>query len=539
MKPIYIFGHKKPDTDAVTSAIAFSTLQNKLGTLSKPMILDSINKETEFVLNYFNVPVPKYLDNVKIQIKDLNYIKNCYINENDSIKKMYDYMCENNITGVPVVNDDKKLKGLVTSKMIGKELINGNFTKLITSYDNIIQVLNGENIFKFDDEIDGDLIVASFGSSTFLNTLSLNNRTIMIVGDRYSLIDAAVKNKIKLLIVVGNLNISEEHLSIAKENKVNIIRTSFDTLNTVHLIGLSNYAKNLLADSRNIYFNENDYYDDFKDKCSKLGYNNYPVIDNKGNCLGLIRLTDINKIDKKKVILVDHNEAEQSVDGLEESEVIGIIDHHKIGSLTTNMPIDFRNMIVGSTNTIIYSMYKERNIDIPKDIAGIMLAGILSDTLKFTSPTTTELDKIAALNLAIIANVSIDKFAAEMFKVGTNLAGKTLEQIIEGDMKVFDINDKNIAISQVISLNSKEILDKKDEYISKINEMKSNRKFDLVVMCVTDLLDNGSYILYDDESKDLVGRAFDNEEIYQGYFVKDCLSRKKQVVPLITSVIEN
>lgn len=537
MREVYIFGHKKPDTDSVTSAIALANLKNKLGVISKPMILGHINKETEFVLKYFNIPVPEYLEDVKLQIKDLNYYKNCFVNENDSISFTYNYMTKKNITGVPLVDSNKKFKGLLTSKMIGYELINGDFTKLNTSYDNIINVLKGEAVLKIDDEIKGNIIAASYRSTTFLNNLSINKDTIMIVGDRHSLIEAAVNTGIKLLIIVGNSEIKEEHVKLANKNKVNIIRTSYDTFHTAKLIGLSNYVKNMLTDTRTISFNENDYYDDFKEKSVRLGHNNYPVVDDKGKCLGLIRITDINEINKKQVILVDHNEESQSVEGLEEAEILEIIDHHRIGALTTNMPINFRNMTVGSTNTIIYSLYVENNITISRDIAGIMLSGIISDTLKFTSPTTTEYDKYVSSRLALIASVDIDVYSNEMFKAGTNLKGKSLEEIIQGDLKIYEVNGKKIAISQLITLNSEEILNKKEEYIKKLNEIKFNKGFDLIVLCVTDIIKDGSYIFYDEDSEEIICNAFDNDNMNEGYFFAKCLSRKKQLVPIIMRVI--
>jgi len=537
MREVYVFGHKKPDTDSVTSAIALSHLKNRLGILSKPKILGNINKETEFVLKYFNIEVPEYLEDVKIQIKDINYYKNCFINENDSISKTYEYMYNKNITGVPIVDKQNKFKGLLTSKIIGNELINGDFTKLKTSYNNIVEVLKGEEILKYDDEIEGSIVAASFRSTTILNTIEFKKDTIMIIGDRHSIIEAAVNNGIKLLIIVGNLEIKEEHVNIARENKVNILRTEYDTFHTAKLIGLTNYCKNLLTDMRSISFNENDYYGEFKEKCIKLGYNNYPVIDDNNTCLGLIRITDINEINRKQVILVDHNELSQSVEGLEEAEILEIIDHHKLGALTTNMPINFRNMIVGSTNTIIYSLYNESNVTIPKDIAGIMLSGIISDTLKFTSPTTTEYDKYVALQLSDIAGIDIEEYSKKMFKAGTNLKGKTIDQIIDSDIKVFEEKNKKIAISQVITLNSEEILNKKEEYINKINEIKNNRGYDLLLLCVTDIIKDGSYIFYDEKSNEIISNAFDIEDIYEGYFFEKCLSRKKQIVPNIMKVI--
>ena len=538
MREVYIFGHKKPDTDTVTSAIALSYLKNQIGIKSKPMILGKINNETEFVLNYFNIEVPEYLEDVKLQIKDINYYKDCYLNEFDSLSKAYNYMGMKNITGVPIVDSDNKFIGLLTSKMIGNELINGDFNNLNTSYNNILEVLKGEEVLKFDDNIKGNIVAASFRSTTILDTIEFKKDMIMIIGDRHSVIEAAVKSSIKLLIIVGNLEIKEEHLKIAKENKVNIIRTHFDTLKTAKLIGLSNFVKNLITDTRTISFKENDYYDDFKDKSIKLGHNNYPVVDDDGRCLGLIRVTDINKKDRKQVILVDHNSLSQSVDGLDEAEILEIIDHHNISALTTKMPINFRNMTVGSTNTIIYSLYNESNVNIPSDIAGIMLSGIISDTLKFTSPTTTEYDKYVATRLAEIAKINIEQYSSAMFKAGTNLKGKTIDEIIQGDIKIYEVDNKKFAISQIITLNSEDIIDKKEEYIEKLNEMKNNRGLDMIIMSVTDIIKDGSYIFFDESSSEDVAQAFGFDVIEQGYFFQKCLSRKKQIVPLIMSVIK-
>ena len=537
MREVLIFGHKNPDTDSVTSAIALSSLKNKIGMISKPMVLGRINKETEFALNYFKIDIPEYLDDVKLQIKDIDYYKNCNINEKSSIKKAYDYMFKNNVTGVPVVDNNNKFKGLLTSKMIGAELINGDITYINTSYYNIMEVLNGEEVLKFNEEIKGSVIAASYRSETFLNKYELKNDTIMIVGDRHSLIEKAIESKIKLLIIIGGFNIKEEHVKLAEENKVNIIRTPYDTYHTAKLISLSNYCKNLTGDMRNIKINENDFYDDFKERSNKLGYNNYPVVDDNNNCLGLIRITDINDLSRKQVILVDHNESSQSVDGLDEAEILEIIDHHKLGNITTSMPINFRNMTVGSTNTIIYSMYLENNVEIDPSIAGLMLSGIISDTLKFTSPTTTEYDKYVANKLAYIANVNIDKYSNKMFKAGTDLKGKTIEEILDRDLKVFEEENKRIAVSQVITLNSEEILEKKEEYIEKINEIKKNRQYDIFVVSITDIIKNGSYIFYDDDSKVLISDAF-NIDIYEGYFLDKCLSRKKQIIPPIVNVIK-
>ena len=245
MKKTYIFGHRKPDTDAVMSAIALSYLKNKLGENTEPRVLGSVNKETKYVLNYFNLKEPRYLNDVKLQIKNVDYMKKCYMNEKSSVNESYIYMQQNNLSGLPIVDDNKKLTGLVTLKELAHELIQGDLTKLNTSYDNIIKTLNGIEILKYDDEISGNVLAASFRSTTFMQNIELKNDDILIVGDRQSILEFALRAKVKLIIVVGDGEINESNFNLAKENKVNIIKTPYDTFHTTKLINLSNYISSM------------------------------------------------------------------------------------------------------------------------------------------------------------------------------------------------------------------------------------------------------------------------------------------------------
>lgn len=537
MEKVYIFGHQKPDCDSITSAISLSYLKNKLGMHTVPARLGEINDETKFVLKYFNVSTPMFLSDVKLQLKDLDYHKDYYVNQNISIGETYQYMTEKGITGVPVVDDNKKFVGLVTAKTIFKDLINGDFGFLHTSYDNLLKTLEGEEILRFDSEITGNILAAAYRSSTIINNVRLKNDHILIVGDRHSVIEYAIMSKVKLLIVVGMGEIKSEHLELAKLNHVNIIRTKFDTFYTTKVIGLANYLKNVIPNDRPYTFDESTYYDDFVVKTSKLKHNNYPIIGRNNVCKGLIRITEISDKKHKKVILVDHNELEQSADGLDEAEIIEIVDHHKIGNISTKNPINFRNMSVGCTNTIVYQMYIENNIEIPREIAGLMLSGILSDTLVLSSPTTTELDKIAVEKLAKIVDIDYQAYALEMFKAGTSLQGKTIEEIVNTDIKGFSNDDINFAVSQVFTLDIDSILSKQEEYIHYINELATSREYRLVLLVVTDIIRNGSYLLYTDNAKEIVADAFNFLDIIQGQYVEGVVSRKKQIVPAIMEVI--
>jgi manganese-dependent inorganic pyrophosphatase len=538
MEKIYVFGHKKPDTDSVAASISVSYLKNKLGLNTEPRVLGDINNETQFVLDYFNMKTPEYLNDVKLQIKDVNYHKDYYINEKASIKQAYDYMIEKGITGVPLVDENKKFVNLVTLKIIVNNLISGDFEQLDTSYENILNTLNGEEILKFDDKISGKLNVASFRSTTFMNNVSLDPKDILIVGDRHSIIEYAVNSKIKLLIITGKGLIKEEHLNIAKKNKVNIIRTDLSTFNTTKIINLSNYISSLTKSLEPYTFNYNDYYDDFIDKSYKLKHNNYPVIDDNGICNGLIRITDIDDKNKKKVILVDHNEITQSADGIEEAEILEIIDHHKIGNFSSILPINFRNMPVGSSNTIIYQLFKENNVEIPKNIAGVMLSGILSDTLIFKSPTTTEYDKIAVNDLAKIAGVNYETYGLEMLKAGSSVNGKTLEEIIYTDFKNFNVNNKKIAVCQIFTVDPDSINKDKDKYIEILNNIAKFNEYYILCFLVTDIMKNGSYFYFNDTATNILGNCFNIEDFKQGIYMDDVVSRKKQVIPPMINYIE-
>jgi len=539
MKKTYIFGHRRPDTDSVTSAIALSFLKNALGYDTKPMILDNINKETEFVLKYFGVEEPEFLNDVKLQVSDIDYYKECFINENSTIKEAYEYMKDKNITGVPLVDKMKKLKGLITVKMLGNDLVNGDFTHIRTSYDNILKTIDGKEILRFDKEIDGDIIAAAFKSTTFLSDIILDRKNVLIVGDRHSVIEYAVESGVQLIILVGNSDIKSEHIEIAKKNRVNIIQTTHDTFHTAKLIGLSGYVKHLLSEKRVEKIELTEYYDDFVALSNKQGYNNYPIIDNNGICLGLIRVTDIKKKHKKKVILIDHNESTQSAVGLDEAEILEIVDHHRIGDLTTNKPINFRNMTVGSSNTIVSLMFKEANVKVPKKIAGIMMAGIISDTLCLTSPTTTDMDRQAVEELSRVVNEDIQEFSKKMFEAGTMLNGKSKDEILNEDFKVFPIDDNKIAISQIFSLNAKEILDVKEEYIELMENICANKGYKIMIFSITDINANGSYILYNVKSENILKEALNLQNIEQGQYLHGIVSRKKQLVPVLMKYLKN
>lgn len=531
MEKVYIFGHKNPDTDSVTSAIALEYFKKKLGINAEARVLGELNEETKFVLNYFGIKEPKYLNDVNLKLKDISYYKDFFINESASIKETYDFISLNNVTGVPIVDKDNKFLEIVTAKTLLKNLFEEN-NNLNTTYENILKTLSGEEVLKYDDVIKGTVSAVSYKSTTFLEDFKLSNESILIVGDRHSIIESAVLNKVKLLIIVGNGKIKEEHIKIAMENKVNIIRTPYDTFKTIKKVSLSNSISNLLKNERSYVVYENEYYNDFLETAKELGFNNFPIVDKNNVCKGLYRLTGTDKKSKKKVILVDHSEKEQSVDGIDEAEITEIIDHHNLGNITTSAPLNFRGMAVGSTNTIVYFLFYENGILIPKDIAGIMLSGILSDTLALTSPTTTDIDKNVVEKLALISGVDYKVFSKEMFTAGSNFTNKTPEEIINIDNKAYQTNDKHFKVSQVTTTCIDEILDRKEGIIHALEDCKQKNNLDFVLFLATDIFENGSYLFFTEGMEKILEKIYD-KEIKQGVFIEGCVSRKKQVVPAI------
>lgn len=537
MNKVFIFGHKKPDTDSVCSAISLSYLKNKLGYNTVPMVLGEINNETKFVLNHFNVEVPNYLNDVKLQIKDLDYLKDVFVNKSMSIFATYNYMNEQKISNVPVVDSNNKFLGTTSMKDIATDAITGEEEVLNTSYDNIVDVLKGKALLKFDEDIKGNLLVASFKNSTFLENVKLDKDTILIVGDRHRIIEYAVESGIKLIILTGSSRIKDEHIEIAKKNKVNIIKTDYFSFRVARLIRLSNYVDTILNNENIVYFDELEDVKDFIDIATKTRYSYFPVVNKAGDCLGTIKLADSSNKHKKQVILVDHNEFEQSVDGLDEADILEIIDHHKLGTIGTSLPINFRNMPVGSTCTIIYMLYRENNVPIPKTIAGILLSGIISDTLLLVSPTTTDIDRKVSRDLSEIAEINMEEYAMEMFKAGSVLKGKNHEEILYTDFKTFTINNKKVGVSQISTVNTDEFENASKEYIELIEKIAKNNDYYILVLLVTDILNNGSYIYYNQASEDILNNCFNVEPLKQGYYLEGIISRKKQVIPNIMEVL--
>lgn len=534
-----IFGHKKPDSDSVMSAIGLSYLENECGNNTEPRVLGNINKETKYAIDYFNLEEPAYLNDVKLQLKDVNYHKGFFMKENDSIYEGYQYMLNENLTGLPIVKEDDIFSGLITMKDLSRNMLNDDTEKLETSYQNVLDVLGGVEILKFDKEIKGNILAAAFDSATFLKNIKLSENEILIVGNRQDIIEYAISSKIKLLVVTGGGAINEDLLEKAKTNKVNVVGTDLDTYHVARLISLANYIKTMVSSYNPTKFLDTDYVDEIMDINNKLKHTNYPVVDKNNKCLGLFRITDLSEKNPKQVILVDHNEKKQTADGIDEAVIKEIIDHHNLGSITTSAPVNFRNMAVGSTCTIVYTMFMEREIKIPKNIAGALLSGVLSDTLILKSPTTTERDRQAVKDLARIAEVNYEEYGMEMLKAGTALDGMSKEDVLYNDFKLYTVGEDTFGVGQFFTMNFDEIKKEMDEYVKVLDSIAEANNYSFLALYVTDIIKNGSYVLYNTKAQDKVEIMYANLDVCEGFFVDKCVSRKKNVIPLVMELFEN
>ena len=530
---IYVFGHRNPDTDSVTSAIALAHLKQQLGQNAIPAILMPINDETKYALDYFKVETPKQIDDVKIKVKDLEYSRDYTMREYESIFDAYNYMSKIGISKIPVVDEHRNMLGIVSMKDIAKAQFNGDYDHIEATFDNIVEIIEGEEILKFDDEIKGKVIVAAYKKKTFIDNVKIDSDTVLILGDRNTLIEHAITSQVKLLIITGNHSIKEEHLELAKKNKVSIIRTPYDTLNTTRVFNICNKVSTVMNSDKVLCINENEDLSEFIKIANKTRFSYYPVLDNSSKCLGILRFSDVGYNNKKQVILVDHNGYDQSAIGLDEANILEIIDHHNISTIVTGSPINFRTMPVGSTCTIVATMFEENQIAIPKSIAGLLLSGILSDTLILTSPTTTDIDRKMVEKLTKIADVDYEKYGFEMIKAGTSIEGKSKEEIITSDFKAFPVGDLKYAIGQFFTLSIDEIIKEKEDYIKILNDMADKNNYEFVIFAVTDIIKNGSYVFYSKRAENILKSMWNKEEITQGIFVDGLVSRKKQLVPFI------
>lgn len=538
----YIFGHKNPDTDSVCSSIAYAEFKNKTSDIPAiPYRLGDINRETAFILDYFNVETPELLETVKTQVNDLNIDKIAPVSPDISIKTAWNIMKKNKIKMLPIVDSNELLCGVASVSNITKSYMdiwdNTIISKSNTSIENIMDTLNGNSdyVSSKNRNYEGKILVAAMHPDSIEDILEPGD--IVLCGNREDSQRIVVEKGAALLIITGGHDASEEILAVAKKHHCSVISTPYDTFTASRLITQSIPLGYVMSKRKMVSFKTDDFVDEIKDIMLETRYRSYPVVDNDNKVVGAISRYHLISKNKKKVILLDHNEKQQSVHGLEDAEICEIIDHHRIADVETGLPIYFRNEPVGSTSTIVGSIFFENGIRPSKQVAGLLSAAIISDTLLLKSPTSTRVDEHILKRLADIARIDIDAFAKEMFKAGTSLEGKTADEIFYQDFKTFTLNSLKIGVSQISTLYLEGFEPLKDDVITLMETVAKNENYDLILLMVTDILNTGSEFIGVGEYKDLVGKAFDVSLQERSTYVPGIVSRKKQVIPPLTKAI--
>ena len=536
---IFVIGHKNPDTDSICSAIAYCDIKNRTTQDSKYIAkrAGQINEETEYVLNRFGVQPPGYLSNIGTQVKDMDIRLSPEANKSMSLKNAWDLMQENSIVSLPIREKDGTLEGLITIGDIAKTYMDTTDSYLLsrarTQYQRIAETIggkvvegNGHGYF-----IQGKIMVATANPDKMKEYVEENDMIIM--GNREEDHLQAIEQNVSCIIVGLGIEVTEKVLKLAHEKDIIIISSPYDTFTISRLINQSIPVKYIMKTENLVTFKTEDFTDDIQDVMIKHRHRAFPVIDKKGKCIGTISRRNFLDMHRKKVVLVDHNEKDQAVDNIDKAEIMEIIDHHKLGTLQTMQPISFRNQPVGCTGTIMYQMYGEQKLEIPPKIAGLLCAAIISDTLMFRSPTCTLQDKMAAGALALIADISIEEFAREMFKAGSNLKDKSPEEIFYQDYKKFIAEgDVCFGVGQISSMDVDELKEIKERLLPFMVSECGRHGVSRVYFMLTNIMEQSTELLfYGEGSEEMAVNAFKMQPENGTIYLKGVVSRKKQLIP--------
>lgn len=539
---IYVVGHKNPDTDSICSAICYAYLKRALTGLNYvPSRAGEINAETKFVLEHFQAEVPEFVENVFTQVKDVEYRHMDGVSGEISIKQAWEILSKTHATTLPSVDKHGKLMGLITVGDIAMTYMEVYDNQIIatakTPYRNIIETLSATLLVGDEKELvtTGKVLIAAANPDMMEQYISKND--IVILGNRYESQLCAIEMDAQCIIICDGAQVSKTITKLAEDRGCFIISTPYDTYTVARLINQSIPIRYFMKKNNLITFSLEDYITDIRKILASKRHQYYPVLDAYGKYVGLLSQRNYLNANPKKVILVDHNERSQTVDGIDEVTLLEIIDHHRIGNIQTMNPVYFRNQPLGCTATIIYQMFQETNTEIPKKIAGLLCAAIISDTLMFRSPTCTAEDEDACRKLAKIVNVDIENFAVAMFNAGSRLENKTDEEIFHQDYKVFSNNDFTFGIGQITSFSDKSLTQIKPRILEYMKTFLINEKVDMLFFMLTNIFsENTELLYYGKDAKQLVSKAFKIEDVgEESIILKDVVSRKKQVIPILMS----
>ncbi len=544
-RSINVIGHKNPDTDSICSAIAYAHLKNIITDKTyEPRRAGEMNQETAFVLERFGFLPPRICLDVHAKVRDIDirYIEG--VDGNMTVRRAWETMRDQDITTLPITNSDDTLEGLITLKRIAMANMDSldphSVSNAHTPISNIVETLQGTLVTgSAAHSLDHGKIVIAAGSPEAMETM-VEPGDIVVVANRYEAQLCAIELEAACLVVCMTPNIAKTIVKIAKEHNCTVISTPYDTYQASNLINQSIPIRHPMVRSI-ISFQLSTPVEEAKEIMGKVRHNYFPVVDKQGVYQGVISRRNVLNLKRKQLVLVDHNEKTQCVDGFEDAEILEIIDHHRIGNLETTGPVYFRNQPVGCTATIVYQMYCENGIEIPENIAGILCSAILSDTLIFRSPTCTQQDKYVAEQLARIAGIDIDTFAVEMFEAGENLEGKTPDQILQQDYKVFASNKIRFGVGQGSYVSDKNRAAAKRMMQPHLEQVLSREDVDEIFYLVTNIVTQSSEVLYaGPRSAELLERSFGHTvKPGEPLLLEGVVSRKKQFIPALINTLQN
>lgn len=543
-KKVWIIGHKNPDTDSICAAIAYADLKNKTEEVKhEAKRAGNINEETRYVLEHFQVEEPELVSDVGAQIKDISFRRTAGVSDSISLKRAWELMKTENVVTLPITNSTQKLRGLIVTSDIATSYMDVYDNHILatakTPYKNIIDTLEG-TIYAGNEHayfLKGKVVTA-ISNPDWMDEY-VESDDLVILGDRVESQMKAIELNASCLVICYGFAVSKEVIEAANKRDCVIIGTPYDTFTVSRLLNQSMPIKYFMTRDNLIQFDIDDYVDEVRETMSKIRHRDFPIVDEENNYVGMISRRNLLNTQKKQIILVDHNEKEQAVDGIGGAEILEIVDHHRLGSLETISPVFFRNQPLGCTSTIIFQMYQEKGVEIESKIAGLLCAAIISDTLMFRSPTCTAIDKAAAKELAIIAGIDIEVLAKNMFRAGSDFNRKSPEEIFYQDFKTFTAGEYEFGVAQLSAMSRESLESVQEKLKDYIDIVRSEQKLDMVFVMLTDIIEESTILMSAGEESDtIIAQAFTATREEEGYLLKGVVSRKKQLIPALMAVMQ-
>ncbi len=540
-KPIYTIGHRNPDTDSICSAIGYAHLKQALGENVVAARAGKVNAETKYALEHFRVEQPLLLTDLYPRVKDITLDCQIVVKQHDTLRHLGEVMREHNLKSVPVTDSKGVLVGIVTVSDLAdryfQELGMQNLANMRVRYRDIIQATDSKVLVSGEEGefIKGNVRIAAGSLKTIKSIIKDND--IVLIGDRHdeTIIDC-VNLGIACLVVTGNGRVSADVIEAAEEMHVFVLSTPYDTYTVARLINQCVPIRRIMHDNP-VCFKPLDLLSDIKGTMEETNFRNYPVVEN-GHIVGLVSRDQLMVPERERVIMVDHNERGQAVEGIEEATILEIIDHHRLGGIQTSEPIRTYVEPVGCTATIVANMHWQRDVDIPASVAGLLLSAIISDTVLFKSPTCTDYDRKTAQRLAEIADVDLHEYGLAMLKAGSGIGDMTPSEIAKNDLKEFRIGDYRIIVSQISVMDEKEVMELEPQLIEAMSHICDKEGFDMSLVMVTNILEEATTLLYSGSPKTLIGEAFHKDASGTHIYLPGVMSRKKQIIPPLSEAVK-